>query len=278
MDKLSGGGMQKIINRNFRQRAAFTAVTSALAALLMPVMAFADELNLPVGVTSISRAVYDLHMTIFLICVAIGVVVFAIMFYSMLKHRKSAGAVPATFHESTQLEIAWTIVPTLILIGMAVPATSVLIEMYDTGGEDMTVEVRGYQWKWQYKYLDDDYNRTFDFFSNLATPLDAIEGRTVKDETYLLDVDRPLVIPINRKVRFLVTSEDVIHAWWVPDFAVKKDAIPGFINELWFKADEVGTFRGQCAELCGKDHGFMPIVVEVKPEVEYQAWLAGKSK
>jgi cytochrome c oxidase subunit 2 len=174
------------------------------------------------------------------------------------------------------MELAWTIVPTLILIVMAIPATQVLVAMYDTGGEDMNIEVRGYQWKWQYKYLDEDYNNSFSFFSNLATPRSQIVNRSEKTETYLLEVDEHLRIPINRKVRFLVTSEDVIHAWWVPDFGIKRDAVPGMLNELWAIVEEPGIYRGQCTELCGKDHGFMPIVVEAMPEAEFDAWYATK--
>ncbi len=226
------------------------------------------------GVTEISRSIFDLHMFIFWICVVIGVVVFGAMFWSLIHHRKSAGVEPAQFHESTKLEIAWTIVPTLILVAIAWPATQVLVAMYDTGGEDMTVEVRGYQWRWQYKYLDDDYNSTFGFFSNMATSQDEIQGRAEKGEFYLLDVDEPLRIPINRKVRFLITAEDVIHAWWVPEFGIKRDAIPGILNDLWTIVPEPGVYRGQCTELCGKDHGFMPIVVHAMPEDEYDAWYA----
>jgi cytochrome c oxidase subunit 2 len=213
-------------------------------------------------------------MLIFWICVAIGVVVFGLIFWSVIHHRKAAGHKPAQFHESTKLELAWTLVPTLILIAMAWPATKVLVSMYDTGGEDMVIEVRGYQWKWQYKYLDEDMKSTFYFFSNLATPKDEIENRAAKGEHYLLEVDKPLRIPTNRKVRFLITSEDVIHAWWVPDFGIKRDAIPGMLNELWTIVEEPGVYRGQCTELCGKDHGFMPIVVEVMPEAEYDLWYA----
>lgn len=226
------------------------------------------------GVTDTSAAVYDLHMLILWICVIIGVGVFGVIFWSLIHHRKSRGFKPATFHESTRLEIAWTLIPTLILVGMAWPATKVLIEMYDTGGEDMTVEVRGYQWRWQYKYLDDDFNTSFGFFSTLTTPRDEIENRSAKGEFYLLEVDNPLRIPINRKVRFLLTAEDVIHAWWVPDFGLKRDAIPGMLNELWTVVNEPGIYRGMCAELCGKDHGFMPIVVHAMPEAEYDAWYA----
>jgi cytochrome c oxidase subunit 2 len=199
-----------------------------------------------------------------------------VLFWSVFQHRKSKGAVPATFHESTKLELAWTIVPTLILIVMAIPATQVLVQMYDTGGEDMNIEVRGYQWKWQYKYLDEDYNNSYSFFSSLATPRSQISNRSEKADTYLLEVDEHLRIPINRKVRFLVTSEDVIHAWWVPDFGIKRDAVPGMLNELWAIVETPGIYRGQCTELCGQDHGFMPIVVEAMPEAEFDAWYATK--
>ena len=238
--------------------------------------AAADEFNIPVGVTEISREVYDLHMLIFAICCIIGIFVFGAIIYSVLQHRKSLGAVPATFHESTKVEIAWTVVPTIILILMAIPATGVLIDMYDTGGEDMLVEVRGYQWKWEYKYLDKDYNETFKFQSNLATPQDEIRNVANKGEHYLLEVDEPLRIPINKKVRFLVTSADVIHAWWVPDFGIKRDAVPGVINELWAIVEEPGIYRGQCTELCGKDHGFMPIVVHAMAEAEYDEWYGNR--
>lgn len=234
----------------------------------------ADELNMTPGVTRISRDIYDLHMLIFWICVAIGVVVFGMIFWTLIHHRKSAGYEAVQFHESTTLEIGWTLVPTLILIAMAWPATQSLVAMYDTGGEDMTVEVRAYQWRWQYKYLDDNYDRTFSFFSNLSTPQEQRNNKSVKGEHYLLEVDNALRIPANRKVRFLITSEDVIHAWWVPDFGIKRDAVPGMLNELWTIVEEPGIYRGQCAELCGKDHGFMPIVVEVLAVDEYDVWYA----
>jgi len=246
----------------------------ALLGFLLAGSATADDLNMREGVTEISKQVFDLHMDIFMICVYIGIGVFGVMFWSIIHHRRAAGYEPAQFHESTRVELAWTIIPTIILILMAFPATKVLVAMYDTGGEDMTVEVRGYQWKWQYKYLDDDYNKTFSFFSNLSTPLDEREGRTAKGENYLLEVDKPLRIPTNRKVRFLITSEDVIHAWWVPDFGIKRDAVPGILNELWTVVEEPGIYRGQCTELCGKDHGFMPVVVEVVEEAEFDAWYA----
>ncbi len=254
-----------------KQKKSFIA---ALLGLLTASLVNADELNMRQGVTNISHAVYDLHMTILWICVAIGVVVFGVMFWSIIHHRRAAGHEAAHFHENTKLELAWTIIPTLILVLMAIPATQVLIEMYDTGGEDMAIEVRGYQWKWQYKYLDENNNNAFSFFSNLATPKDEIEGRSAKGEHYLLEVDKPLRIPTNRKVRFLLTAEDVIHAWWVPDFGIKRDAIPGMLNELWTVVDKPGVYRGQCTELCGKDHGFMPVVVEVLEEAEFDAWYA----
>jgi len=248
--------------------------SAAAIAMMLASRASADELNMTRGVTEVSATIYDLHMLILWICVVIGVVVFGAMFWSLIHHRRSAGFKPATFHESTRLEIAWTLVPTLILVAMAWPATRVLIDIYDTGGEDMSVEVRGYQWRWQYKYLDDDLNSTFGFFSSLSTPRDEIDGNSPKGEFYLLEVDNPLRIPANRKVRFLLTSEDVIHAWWVPEFGIKRDAIPGILNELWTIVPEPGIYRGQCTELCGKDHGFMPIVVQVMPEAEYDAWYA----
>jgi cytochrome c oxidase subunit 2 len=228
------------------------------------------------GVTEISHIVYDLHMLIFYICCVIGVVVFGAMIVSMLIHRKSIGAVPATFHESTKLEIAWTIIPVVILLAMAVPATSTLRDMYESGDSDLDIEVRGYQWKWQYTYLSDDPANEIQFMSALRTPQGEINNEEAKGEHYLLEVDNPLVIPINKRVRFLVTAQDVIHAFWVPDFAVKKDAIPGFVHESWTIVKEPGVYRGQCAELCGKDHGFMPIVVHAVEQDEYDLWVAEK--
>ena len=230
-------------------------------------------LNLTKGVTEVSRDVYDLHMLVLYICTAIGIVVFGAMFWSMVFHRKSKGAKPATFHESTKVEILWTAIPVVILIGMAVPATYTLIEMENNDDADLTVQITGSQWKWHYKYFDQDV----EFYSVLSTPREQYENQdgtsAEKGTNYLLEVDRPLVIPTNKKVRFVITSDDVIHAWWVPAFAVKQDANPGFINEAWTKVDKPGTYRGQCAELCGKDHGFMPIVVEVKSEADYAIWL-----
>ncbi|MBY6225654.1 cytochrome c oxidase subunit II [Ferrimonas balearica] len=236
----------------------------------MPSMADPSLWNMTPGVTEISQQVYGLHMTIFYICCAIAAVVFGVMIWALIRHRKSKGAVPAHFHESTKVEILWTVIPFLILIGMAVPATSTLIAMEDPSDADLTIQVTGSQWKWHYKY----FNHEVEFYSLLSTPADQIANAEAKGENYLLEVDKPLVIPANRKVRFLLTSDDVIHSWWVPAFAVKKDANPGFINEAWTKVDEPGTYRGQCAELCGKDHGFMPVVVEVLPEAEFDQWLA----
>ncbi|WOX07288.1 cytochrome c oxidase subunit II [Microbulbifer pacificus] len=228
--------------------------------------------NMTQGVTEVSRTTYDLHMLIFWICVAIGVVVFGVMFYSMWRHRKSKGYQAAQFHESTLVELAWTIVPTLILIGMAIPATKTLYDIYDTKEADLDIMITGYQWKWKYDYLGSDVA----FFSTLATPHAQINNQQPKSDHYLLEVDEPLVVPVNKKIRFLITANDVIHAWWVPDLAVKKDAIPGFVNEAWTRIDEPGLYRGQCAELCGKDHGFMPIVVKAVPEDEYHSWLSDR--
>lgn len=241
----------------------------ALLALISVPAAAQSRLNMTQGVTEVSNRVYDLHMTIFYICCVIGVIVFGLMFISIIRHRRSKNPTPANFHENVKVEVAWTIIPLLILAGMAVPATTTLISMEDTSDADVTIQVTGSQWKWHYKYFENDV----EFFSRLATQQEQISNQFEKGENYLLEVDRPLVIPTNKKVRFLVTSDDVIHSWWVPDFAIKKDANPGFINETWAKVDEPGIYRGQCAELCGKDHGFMPIVVIAKEPAEYDKWM-----
>ncbi|MDF2152724.1 cytochrome c oxidase subunit II [Vibrio sp. CAU 1672] len=230
------------------------------------------EYNMTKGVTAISEQVYQLHMLIFYICCAIALVVFGVMFYAIIRHRKSKGAVAAHFHESTKVEIIWTIIPVIILIAMAIPATKTLIAMADTSAPDLTVKITGSQWKWHYSYFGEDV----EFYSLLATSQKQIDGEETKGAHYLLEVDNPLVLPVNRKVRFLMTSDDVIHSWWVPDFAVKKDTIPGFINEAWTRIDQPGVYRGQCAELCGQAHGFMPIVVQAMAEDEFDAWLAEK--
>lgn len=229
-------------------------------------------LNMPKGVTSVSQNVYDIHMVVIWICVWIGVAVFGVMFYSMFAHRKSRGHKPANFHESTKVELAWTIIPALILIVMAFPATTSLKHLYDTSEADLDVKITGYQWKWKYDYLGKDVS----FISELATSQASIYGSAPKTEFYLEEVTEPLVIPVGKKVRLLMTGADVIHSWWVPDLAVKRDAIPGFVNETWARVDKPGIYRGRCAELCGKDHAFMPIVVNAVPEEQFNAWLAKK--
>ncbi|MBK6508659.1 MAG: cytochrome c oxidase subunit II [Haliea sp.] len=248
--------------------------------LLMSVLAMAaggevSEYNMEPGVTELGHRIYDLHMVILIICVVIGVLVFGVMFYSIYYHRKSRGAIPATFHESTKVEIAWTVVPFFILLAMAVPATTTLLDVYDNDAAELDVVVTGYQWKWKYEYLNEN-GENVSFFSNLRTPQTEIQNTEAKGEHYLLEVDEPLVLPVNTKVRFLVTANDVIHSWWVPQLAVKRDAIPGFINEVSSKPTEEGIFRGQCAELCGRNHGFMPIVVHVVSKEEYATWLSTK--
>ena len=244
---------------------------SAMTLMAGNAMAAWDQLNLPKGVTPISRAVYDLHMLILWICVIIGIVVFGAMFIAMVLHRKSVGHKPAQFHHSTVAEIAWTIIPFVILVSFAIPATRTLIDMENTSESDMTIKVTGYQWLWKYEYIEDGVS----FYSSLApSSRAAIYEDPWAVENYLLEVDNPLVLPVGKKIRFLLTADDVIHAWWVPAIGTKKDAIPGFVNEIWAIIEEPGTYRGQCAELCGKDHGFMPIVVEAKSEDEYKQWLA----
>lgn len=235
------------------------------------------ELNMPRGITEISRQTYDLHMQITIVCAIIGLVVYGVLFWSLFAYRKSKGAKPASFHENTKVEIIWTVLPILILIAMAIPSTRVLTEIYDSTESELDIMITGYQWRWQYTYLDDD-GEEVSFFSIMSTPEDQIYGREEKGENYLLEVDQPLVIPANKKVRFLLTSADVIHSWWVPEFSVKKDAIPGFINESWVIAEETGIYRGQCTELCGQDHGFMPVVVEVVEEAEFATWYAEKQE
>lgn len=236
-----------------------------------------SSVNMTTGVSVISQSIYDLHMLVLWICVIIGLLVFGVMFYSIYHHRKSRGVTPATFHESTTVEIAWTVVPFIILIALAVPATKTLLEAYNFDDSELDILVTGYQWKWKYEYLDAE-NENVSFFSNLRTPQSEIYNTESKGEHYLLEVDEPLVIPVNTKVRFLVTANDVIHSWWVPALAIKKDAVPGFINETWTEAIKEGVYRGQCSELCGKEHGFMPIVVNVVSKEAYADWLAVKQK
>ncbi len=231
-----------------------------------------NDLNMTEGVTAISKEVFDLHMLIFWICVGIGLVVFSVMFYSMFAFTKKKNPNPSSFHENTTLELAWTIVPFLILVFMAIPASNTLTKIYDDTEGDINIQVVGYQWKWQYKYLEDD----IDFFQNLTTDWDEIYNKTPKGEHYLEEVDEAVVIPVGKKIRFLITANDVIHSWWMPDFAIKQDAIPGFINTAWTVVDEPGIYRGKCTELCGKNHGFMPVVVKVVPEDEYHTWVKEK--
>ena len=244
-----------------------------LPLLFTPQLAFAEfGLNLPEGVTSVSRNIYGLHMKIFWVCVVIAVLVFGAMIWSMIFHRKSKGAVASNFHESTKVELAWTIIPLIILIILAVPATKVMVDLEKTDEADMTVKITGYQWKWQYEYLENDVS----FFSSLSEKnrkeMDDPVARE-NAENYLLEVDNPLVLPVGKKIRFLMTSNDVIHSWWMRDFGVKQDANPGYINDAWATIEKAGTYRGQCTELCGKDHGFMPVVVIAKPQAEYDAWV-----
>ncbi len=248
----------------------------AVCSLAAAPAALADwTLNMRKGVTEISHGVYNLHMLIFWVCVAIAVVVFGAMIVSIIAHRKSRGAVAAQFSHSATAEIVWTTIPVIILIAMTIPAAEMLVRMEDTADPDLTIKITGYQWKWGYEYIDHDVR----FYSGLA---DASNAARLLDsgidpfdvENYLLEVDRPLVVPQGAKVRLLITAADVLHAWWVPDFSIKKDAVPGYVTQAWFQTDEIGTYRGQCAELCGRDHGFMPVVVEVRSRADFDAWLA----
>ncbi|HCS29425.1 MAG TPA: cytochrome c oxidase subunit II [Spongiibacteraceae bacterium] len=251
-----------------------------LALTLFSTGAWAEEgqrwqTNMTTSVTEVGQKIYDLHMLVFWICVVVGVVVFGFLFYSVFAFRKSQGAKASSFHENTTVEVAWTVVPFIILIFMAWPSTTTLIEIYDTDDADLDILVTGYQWKWKYEYILPNGDNV-SFFSSLRTDKSEIYNEAEKGSNYLLEVDEAMVIPVDKKVRFLITANDVLHAWWVPALAVKRDAIPGFINEAWTKAEETGVYRGQCAELCGRDHGFMPIVVNVVEEPEYNEWLSGK--
>ncbi len=236
-----------------------------------------NQLNLHEGVTSIARDAVWLHWMMLSICMVIFVGVFGVMFYSIWAHRKSRGAKAATFHEHLGVEVAWTVIPFIIVIAMALPATRTVVAMKDTSSPDLTVKVTGYQWKWGYEYIDGAANGV-KFLSTLSTPRAQIENREEKGEFYLMEVDKPLVVPVDKKVRIVLTAADVIHSWMVPEFGVKQDAIPGFLRDTWFRAEKTGFFRGQCAELCGKDHAFMPIVVEVKSQADYDAWAEEQKK
>jgi cytochrome c oxidase subunit 2 len=232
------------------------------------------EWNFPPPVTPIAHEIFELHAIIFWICVAIFFVVFGAMGYSIYAHRKSKGHVAEQFHENTTVEIIWTVIPFIILVLMAWPATKTVLAMKDASAADLTVKITGSQWKWNYDYMNDG----FGYFSELATPFAQIENREKKNEHYLLEVDRPLVVPVNKKIRLLITSSDVIHAWYLPAAGVQQDAIPGFVRDDWMKFDTTGTYRGQCAKICGKEHGYMPIVVEVKSEQDYAAWVGDQKK
>jgi cytochrome c oxidase subunit 2 len=259
--------------------------TIAAAVSDMPGGPKVNQLNLTAPVTRIAEDQHWIHWFLIWVCLAIFFAVFGVMFYSVWKHRKSRGHAPAEFHESTTVEIAWTVVPFLIVVGMALPATRMVVEQKDTSNADVTVKATGYQWKWGYDYVKGD-GEGISFLSTLSTPRDQIEDRNYPDAkarreqnpTYLMEVDNALVVPVNRKIRVVVTANDVIHSWMVPSFGVKQDAIPGFVRDTWFRAEKVGVFRGQCAELCGKDHAFMPIVVDVRSEADYRKWVDEKRK
>lgn len=248
-------------------------IMSGLLALLAgPIHAAAPDpwqLNMYKGVTPISKDIYSLHMTAMWVCAAIGIIVFGVMIYALIHHRKSKGYTPASFHDNTRLEVIWSIIPFIILIALSIPATRILINLDDSDEADVTIKVVGYQWKWQYQYLDQGIS----YFSNLSTPYAQIQNKQPKNPWYLLEVDKPLVVPVNKKIRFLVTSNDVIHAWWVPELGVKRDAIPGFMHETWARIEKPGIYRGQCAELCGVNHAFMPIEVHAVSEAEFDAWV-----
>jgi cytochrome c oxidase subunit II len=270
----------------YAKRLTSLTLGASLLSAAMPSWAVVDSpggpkvlgMNFQPPVTEIAQQIYDLHNLMLIICLVIFLAVFGVMFYSILKHRKSLGAKSASFHESTGVEIAWTVIPFLIVIGMALPATKTVVAMKDTSNADITIKVTGMQWKWGYDYLNGD-GAGISFLSNLATPHEQIVDSTkVKNDNYLIEVDNPMVVPVNKKIRIITTANDVIHSWTIQAFGVKQDAIPGFVRDTWFKAEKVGVYRGQCVELCGKDHAFMPIVVNVLSDADYKAWVDGKKK
>ncbi|MGB7195231.1 MAG: cytochrome c oxidase subunit II [Collimonas pratensis] len=270
----------------YAKRLTSLTLGALLLAAAMPSWAVVDSpggpkvlgMNFQPPVTEIAQQIYDLHNLMLIICLVIFLAVFGVMFYSILKHRKSLGAKSASFHESTGVEIAWTVIPFLIVIGMALPATKTVVAMKDTSNADITIKVTGMQWKWGYDYLNGD-GAGISFLSNLSTPHEQVVDSTkVKNDNYLIEVDNPMVVPVNKKIRIITTANDVIHSWTIQAFGVKQDAIPGFVRDTWFKAEKVGTYRGQCVELCGKDHAFMPIVVNVLSDADYKAWVDGKKK
>jgi cytochrome c oxidase subunit 2 len=269
--------------RGMDGRWCLAGATAAIAAML-PMAAAAQQggpsplqLNLQDPVTKVAAQIYDLHTLMMVIIMFIFVGVFGVMFYSIYAHRKSVGAKASQFHENTTVEIIWTLVPFVILVGMAWPATKVVLNMKDTANPDLTIKATGYQWKWGYDYLKGE-GEGISMLANLATTRDQMEGRTPRGDTYLIETDNHVVVPVNKKIRILTTANDVIHSWWVPAFGVKQDAIPGFVRDTWFRAEKEGIYRGQCAELCGKDHGFMPIVVEVVSAEKYTAWVGEQKK
>jgi len=263
---LTGGPARSVTSFANRLKSSLTP----LILLLFSENSLAAGMDMRAGVTDMSRRILDLHHMSLWVCIIVGIIVFGVMFYTIFAHRRSRHPTPATFSHSTRAEILWTIIPALILVFMAIPATTALVDIEDNSKSDLTVLITASQWKWHYQYIEAGIG----YYSRLATPQDQIYNRAPKGENYLLQVDKPLVLPTNKKVRFLMTSNDVIHSWWVPDFAVKQDAIPGYINEAWTRVNEPGVYRGQCTELCGMDHAFMPIVVEVQPEAEFDRWIA----
>jgi len=280
----SGGTMQ--LRQHIDQGMLVRPLVAAASALFagsawavgdMPGGPAIKQINLTEGVTRIAAEQWWIHNFLMVVCLIIFIAVFGVMFYSIWAHRKSRGAKPADFHESTLVEIAWTVVPFLIVIGLAIPATRMVIEQKDTSQADLTIKATGYQWKWGYEYLKGD-GAGVSFLSTLSTTAEQMDGRAPRTETYLMEVDQPLVVPVGQKVRMVLTANDVIHAWMVPAFGVKQDAIPGFVRDTWFRAEKVGVYRGQCAELCGKNHAYMPIVVEVKSQEDYLKWAAGKKQ
>jgi cytochrome c oxidase subunit 2 len=246
-----------------------------ISLIIFSFTAYATEgWNMPYGVSPISHQIYNLHMAAFYVCVGIGVVVFGVLIFALIKYRKSKGAKASNFHEHLGIEIIWTVIPFLILVALAIPATIVLANIHNTDESALTVKITGYQWRWKYEYLDQGVS----YFSNLSTPQDQINNKAPKDQWFLLEVDHPMVIPVNTKVKLLVTADDVIHAWWVPEFGVKQDAIPGYINENWVYVTKPGTYRGQCGELCGTNHGFMPVVVQAVSKEDFAKWVKKQKK
>jgi len=279
MDRESKRRNHKMIIRSMRQTLVKAATGAAWLAAAGSAAAIQSRYNLAPPVTRIAEEIHSLHWMMLVICGVIFVAVFGVMFYSIWAHRKSKGAVPANFHESTQVEIIWTVIPFLIVIGMAVPATKTVVAMKDTSNADITIKATGYQWMWGYDYLKGE-GEGIAFLSRLSTPRAQIDGTDtagrLANKTYLIEVDNEVVVPVNKKVRVITTANDVIHSWFVPAFGVKQDAIPGFVRDTWFRAEKVGTYRGSCAELCGKDHAFMPIVVRVVSAEDYTKWVKEK--